>query len=303
MLLLMFMFLPFVQSLAMHGKDGGNGGVSVVCRNSDGKITSAETLDLFEGKNQFNLTYPGVSTNHNDLIKFAKLKMIDNPIFLKQFNEILSDVLTKLVFLPNGIGLKATEDDFPIITKKGCKAEQLANYEDKEEKIYIDEEIYAKLSEYDKAAFFIHETIFKMDRINHNQVKSINSRKLTANLLAQNSDQDIIDSLMVIIAMPRLVDGVYATNANLCGRKISVEGDTLTVTYVNNPKHNNGCRDMNEKAIYKWGGAKISRLDISNNIKGYRIFEKDEIYWSDIIQVVHSKLFVDGYNNAFYLSK
>ncbi|RYZ79308.1 MAG: hypothetical protein EOP04_28010, partial [Proteobacteria bacterium] len=42
---------------AMTGAISGGGGKGVVCRNADGAITSARTLDLYEGEVLYNLRY------------------------------------------------------------------------------------------------------------------------------------------------------------------------------------------------------------------------------------------------------
>ena len=106
MKILFTFFYLLVTALPILGsaKGGGNGGVSVVCRNSKGTIISAEILDLFEGKNKFQLSYP-INTNDPDtIVNMAQLKMISNPKFLSQFRDYLDEVRANLVFLPKGIG-------------------------------------------------------------------------------------------------------------------------------------------------------------------------------------------------------
>jgi hypothetical protein len=44
------MALAVISSKAAFAGDKGNGGYSIVCRDSANKITSAELLDVFEGR-------------------------------------------------------------------------------------------------------------------------------------------------------------------------------------------------------------------------------------------------------------
>lgn len=228
-------------ALAADGK--GNGGVAVVCRDKSGKITSAEILDLFEGRNQFGLNYSANTNDPDTLVDLAQLKMIGNADFLGQFRKVLSDVRAGLVFLPRGIGLTPTDDAFPTIQKKDCQFEQLANYKDDDSKIYIDEEIYSQLSKVDQAGLLVHEAIYKIARVNLGDESSVRSRKFTSQVLASNANLGVIDSLMATIGkkpkpkpVNRLQSGTYVTDSKSCYLKLYVNGDKLTTVEIPNPK-------------------------------------------------------------------
>jgi hypothetical protein len=306
--LLMMQFAS--SAMAVDGK--GNGGVSVVCRDAAGKITSAEILDLFEGRNQFGLNYPTGGTDVDTLVELAQLKMVGKADFLIQFRSVLSDVRAGLVFLPRGVGLTPTDDAFPTITRKGCHFEQLANYRDEDSKIYVDQEIYNKLSQVDRAALIIHEVIYKLARVNQNEVSSVRSRKLTSQVLALNSNQGVIDSLMASIgkkpepAQPvvvnRLVSGLYATDSIYCGLQLYVQGDTLTTVSTSNPKMDLRCRDGGKVHKFEWEWANLN----GRQVQGYVMrCEHDRSAWCLLIEVINERAIVqtssDGSRALYFL--
>jgi hypothetical protein len=47
---LLFLTTSLLGNPVLAGREGGNGGVGIICRNSADQITSAEVLDIFEGK-------------------------------------------------------------------------------------------------------------------------------------------------------------------------------------------------------------------------------------------------------------
>ncbi len=148
------------------GSGVGNGGYSVVCRNPTTKqITSAELLDIFEGRN---LHYLEFSNNpvlkSEDFINFS-LNYLET--VNKNFRDAVSDEVKKLeakiIYIPENLVLEPTNDAFPTLGRKDCKFEQLATYTD-ENKLYVSKEIYSALDELNKAALRLHEAIYIIAR-------------------------------------------------------------------------------------------------------------------------------------------
>ncbi len=146
------------------GVDGGGGGKSVVCRNSKGQITSAQTLDLFEAKNVYNLkltSYDGTVEEISQKIQ-AKLKATistdeyDYGSIYKRVNKIMK-------WVPPSVVIKPIDDAAEVVLPKNCQLEQLAHYID-DETLVVSQEIWNHLSNTEKAALISHEAIYRVDR-------------------------------------------------------------------------------------------------------------------------------------------
>lgn len=189
---------PVLQAEA--GEKTGNGGVGVVCRNTRGQITKATLLDIFEGENLYGQTYADNGLDLETRLEVIETRMIRNVPFLEDFKNQVSQVKSILVFLPSGIGLEPTNDAFPIINQRGCRFEQVANYDDAENRLYIDQEIFNALDSVNRAALYVHEAVYAMARKNVGDSSSVRSRKLTAYLVARTQFGDVIETLMAQVA-------------------------------------------------------------------------------------------------------
>lgn len=177
--------------LSAFAGDKGNGGYSVVCRNDNGQITSAELLDIYEGRVIYKKNYAVNLNTVEELIQIARHNLIGHGVFLAKLDKELKIVTENIYFIPEGNELEPTDDAFPPIKKKGCKFEQLANFQDSGE-LLISEEIYNHLDNINKAALFLHEAIYSYRRKALAEETSVNTRKLVAQLLATNPDEKII---------------------------------------------------------------------------------------------------------------
>jgi hypothetical protein len=186
--------LTLSSSMALAKEGGvGNGGVSVVCRDSKNKITTAEVLDIYEGAVRYGRKYDN-ALDVETKIELAQLKLVKNPSFLTEFQTELAKVRSIMVFIPKGNSLTPTNDAFPKIKKDGCDFEQLANYTDENE-LLVSQEFHDELDEVNQAALLVHEAIYTIFR-NQGDKDSQRSRKLTAQLLAKNANQKVIDEMI-----------------------------------------------------------------------------------------------------------
>lgn len=179
------------SALAFAG-DKGNGGYSVVCRTEQGQITSAELLDIYEGRVIYKRNYAVDLNSVEDLIEIAKSRVENYAGFWNKLNKELKLVNQNIIFIPAGNELEPTEDAFPPIKKRGCKFEQLANYQDSGE-LLVSQEIYDHLDNVNKAALLIHEAVYSYRRKALGETTSQNSRRLVAQLMANNPDTNTID--------------------------------------------------------------------------------------------------------------
>lgn len=173
--------------------DVGNGGVSVVCRDRNGAITSAEILDIYEGRERFQKTYVSSGLDIDTQIQLAQLKLVRHTSYLTKLQDEISKVKANMVFIRVGNEVLPTNDAFPVIIKKGCKFEQLANYTADNEAL-VSQEIYDQLDNLNKAALYLHEAVYALRRSSGDK-DSQKSRKMVAELLASNSNQGVIDQL------------------------------------------------------------------------------------------------------------
>jgi hypothetical protein len=204
---------------ALAGDGVGNGGVSVVCRYPNGRIKSAELLDLFEAKlPPYNLSYSSASTDIETRLELVQLKMVSNQKFLLDFQSELPKVRTKILPMPRDVGIEPTNDAFPMIHKKGCKFEQVANYAE-DGNIYLDQEIFDAMDELNQAALYAHETIYSIARTNVGELSSKRSRQLTAQVLASNGTTEVIRGLMTqLVEAPKSVPAPALTTAEIEAR-------------------------------------------------------------------------------------
>ena len=199
-----------LMSASSFASGVGNGGVSVVCRDANERILSAELLDIYEGKVRYGKKYNN-NLDSDTKVELAQLKLIKHPDFLSAFQEEFARVRAILMYVPVGNILTPTNDAFPTILKTGCNFEQLANYTDDGD-LLVSQEIYNHLSEVNKAALLVHETVYAIFRGN-GATDSRQARKLTAELLAQNVDQKVIDQILKTS---------YRSPSGTCGTKGTV---------------------------------------------------------------------------------
>lgn len=193
-LTLLFLFTHTNTNAAVLG-DKGNGGYSVVCRNSEGLITHAEILDLYEGRLIHQLRYPTESFPIDGLIAVALRRVQGNQAFTDKLQKEIENINANTYFVPAGNDLELTEDAFPVLKRRGCNYEQLANYTN-HGKLVISQEIYDHLDDLNRATLTIHEAIYAIRRKALGEDSSINARLLTAHLMSSQPDHEMIDRLV-----------------------------------------------------------------------------------------------------------
>jgi len=205
---------------AFAGSEGGvgNGGVSVVCRHADGSIASAELLDIYEGRELYQRTYSEDALSVETRLQIMQLALVKRPDAIKRFQDELTTIYSNQVFVSKGNELELTNDALPIIRKKGCKLEQVANYTDNGE-VFISQEIYEEFNNLNKAALYTHEafySIYRKKNRTHLSINSRDSRKLTAYLMSNN-----IDSEVVSVLLKKHING--AESGESCGLEGTIE--------------------------------------------------------------------------------
>jgi hypothetical protein len=225
------LFLLFLISTFSYAGDKGNGGYSIVCRdNENGPITSAELLDIYEGRVLYKRNFQVDQNSVADLINLAKEKVASYGHFATKLDKEISLIERNTIYIPAGNELEPTDDAFPPIKKKGCKFEQLANYTNSGE-VLISSEIYDELDNINKAALIIHEAIYSIRRKALGEKTSQNTRRLVAHLMSTNGDPAVIERWVY--------DSLHRpNNKRSCGLSGTLEEKIESCSYVETGKAN-----------------------------------------------------------------
>ena len=183
-------------ALTAHAKEGGNGGYASVCRDNTGAIISAEMLDVFEGRELYKLDY----AERAEVVGRALDRLNPYIDFAKKIRTEYIHGLTHRVFVRPGQEFIETKDALPVIRQKGCDFEQAAVFTDEGE-LFISQEIFDHLDEFNRTALYLHEALYLQYRrfnkkIPLDQLNSRASRKLTAYLLAETFDENVMIDLV-----------------------------------------------------------------------------------------------------------
>lgn len=195
-----FLMLSVLPAWAGGGAGDGGGGNAVVCRDSQGKITKAELLDLYEGAVRYNYDL----TQDSDPLHVINRALDRSPNLYARFqlSEMIQHVLNNHEFLRAGVALNPSADlgkGIGVPVPEGCRLEGVGYYEE-DGKLKISRSVYQALSPTDRAAFFLHEAAYALARKSKNQSDSKDSRKYVAAVLSQNvSDGAVRDQLAKIM--------------------------------------------------------------------------------------------------------
>lgn len=172
----------------------GNGGVSIVCRDPNShEITEAYLLDLFETEN-FGSKMPRSEAAPDMQVEKALGRLNQTQGVQLEITRQVRDIKKSAQFISNPrVGLPLTDDALPRLNLKGCQYEQLAIYNPETNILLIDNEIYSspKLSRTDAAALWVHEAVYKLDRLLNDSKNSVVSRKLVGRLFSGDSDEGL----------------------------------------------------------------------------------------------------------------
>lgn len=240
--------------LVFAGSEIGNGGYSIVCRDNKGPITSAEVLDIYEGRLLFKRTYGTQTASVDELVQMAQNRVQQHPHFAMLLRKELNLIAKNSVFIPEGNVLEPTRDHLPTIKKRGCEFGQLANWTHLGELI-ISQEIYDRLDNLNKASLIVHEAVYAIRRKAIGDKESPLSRRLVAHLMSENLDEEAL-SRFIAESLPS------KGRKRACGLNGSLEERLEHCSYVEAPNQHfhlvTRTSDMKEvwldkKAKLLWG--------------------------------------------------
>lgn len=182
--------LPFFLLSALSanaGSEGGNGGIGAVCRNPDGSIRDVVLLDLVEADFD-GITIVRPLGSPDAYLKHANRLLENMPLAKSRFESALKRVKSEVQLKDKKFALPDPRDFNPRASLKGCPFEVIGLYDDGEQKLAVDSEIFAKMSPIQKEAFFFHEAAYWVTRRFGAQTSDL-SRRIVGQLFAQKTDQ------------------------------------------------------------------------------------------------------------------
>lgn len=238
------MGLLFCSNLLASGHTVGNGGDIVICKDSNGRLKSAELLDFYEGrilkKLQPDLGAPELSVEAKIEIAIKRLERV-SANRAGRYREQARSFFAETLFI--NAHLADISDAGNIVIPKECTIEQIANqseplYED-DPRYVIDESLWSQLDNQNRAGLILHEIIYREAiELGHNN--SVSTRYLNANMSSRKIESmSIADYTRFLIDLDfttTTVNGVhisikpeapqFAENGSLIQAKV-VEGSEL----------------------------------------------------------------------------
>lgn len=179
-------------------RDVGNGGVGIFCEKETDPANRVQLFDLYEGLILKNLKPLDSSLDfENYALSFADHldQIIDSKM---KFKERIIGIFSMFRFMPQGVGLKLTDDVSNFIYPKACKLVQILNFNNGF--VYVDRDYWDQLSSTGKAAAILHEAIYTYARerkedatVNDGDTTSERTRRAVALLMAGKKLKNIYD--------------------------------------------------------------------------------------------------------------
>lgn len=200
---LSLLLLAALSAPAFAGVDSSGGGRGVVCRDSRGRIKSAELLDLWEARQIYRRVIVPSRRPVKEQVEQA-LGRLQNLFYYDSFNAdgtkspsgemLLSDLRprTEIFLKPSeilvplrGTKLNDTLDSEEPAVPANCLVEQIVNFMDSSTKpiVLVNEDIYQKLSPTNQAALIVHEALYGFLR-GYGEKNSVRARRVVGHVFA-----------------------------------------------------------------------------------------------------------------------
>jgi hypothetical protein len=187
-------FLSFANAQSPQTNNGGsgisigNGGQSVICKDTDQKILSSEAFDLFEGRALFGYNVSFLESTPALELALQLAKKVDdsqggNRAPMETVIGKVNYIAKNMRLLPPGVGLVPIEDSKEFVLPKNCEIVQTINFRENFQ-IYVDSDIWNVLPETSKAALYLHEAIYWQFREDGLEQDSRRTRKAVSFLLS-----------------------------------------------------------------------------------------------------------------------
>lgn len=197
-----------------QGSDVGNGGGIHYCAHRP----TQELYDLYEGSMRYELTIVESPLPKEEIVNTALNKLATvNPSFALEVSAIASKLLGPGgLSMKEGIRLTPVPDANIVMVNEGCEYRQLANWDDVTNRVFVKAEFYRELNEFNRAAFLLHEAIYKAARVRRLLRNSDIVRRTVAELLSTSP---------VITNSFRNYEDFYYSSTPITGPRLEVKED------------------------------------------------------------------------------
>jgi hypothetical protein len=256
------------------GREVGNGGNVVVCRDQARNIRSVELLDYYEARTIRGFTIDlggGLTVDEKLADIFARLTRL-SPVKAKRLNTTLENFSANAVFIP-GITLVATPDSNHIIVPDGCVIEQVVIQKDPvfpEDHLFtVNKDLWDHLDPTTEAGLILHETFYHEALLNPKVTDSIAVRYFNAYMSSRESFNLTVPSYHQIENyIPFLTfeqNGVEFSNAILSQQGFVKDGTSLSVVPFEIPGQKPWLISHQAQYFYDDGNPRI--LSIEGNVE------------------------------------
>jgi hypothetical protein len=181
----------FASTPAMAGGMSTGGGSASVCRETrDGRneIRTGEMLDILEGAWRLKIKIRDIPVPPHEQVLSAIQRLAGEPALMAFVRQTYEDIAARKILLNPMIGLHTSHDlgtDQAVYILAGCPLEQVGYYE-ADGRLRIARSVFDFLSPTNQAAFFLHETLYRLTRTVRNATDSAGTRQLVAKLLSNS---------------------------------------------------------------------------------------------------------------------
>ena len=172
-----------VATSAFAGNEKGNGGGAHVCAGS------VEMYDLYEGRERYRLTPNLPSADTADRILEAVLERTAEASYenSEEFVPLLRNYIRKVRtnIFPTTATLVRLPDANELLIGRGCQYEQLANWDDRTGKLFVDDRLFSELRRVpaQEAALILHEAVYALARSRFEATTSTAAREVVARMI------------------------------------------------------------------------------------------------------------------------
>jgi hypothetical protein len=181
-------FLTVLFSTSVYAGDSAHGGGAIVCKDTNGKIESAELLDFWEASVLKGLK---IIKNENPVKQqvASALEKLNRwkPSLGQDVQKIYDDLLLIRQDVPVGVAITPPSDADLTLIKEGCELEGVAKHFRKYPDpaiLYMNPRLISHLPKTDQAALWLHEAIYKSFRQKYSAKDSTEARRFTSLLFS-----------------------------------------------------------------------------------------------------------------------
>jgi len=189
------------------GVEVGNGGDATVCRDSEGKIETAELLDYYEARVNFGWNIKESGSRDQILQRFLERIAKINSYHKSKYQERTHQFFSESNFLKN-VDLVDIPDSNHTTFPRGCKVEQLVIQKSDllqgEKRYTINKDIWDHLDNVSQAGTIIHEIIYREKLGSNSRYVRFFNGKVAANNL-KNLSLAALNELFYNLGIDRFI--------------------------------------------------------------------------------------------------